>query len=53
MNFNRVDELENVPWNKIRFAIKAMKKKYSKETNHDKFEWFVSEARSMWRLDKS
>jgi len=53
MGFDRIRELDDIPWETLRFAIKAMKKKYNHEKDHDKFERFVAEARAMWRLDNN
>jgi len=53
MGFKRLHELDDVPWETIRMALKAMKTKYHKEKDHHDFAEFLSLARTMWRMDNS
>jgi len=53
MGFKRLHELADLPWEKIRMTLKAMKTKYDKEQDHHEFVEFLGLARTMWRLDNS
>lgn len=41
--------IDVLSWEKIRMVLKAMARKYSKETEHARFKKFLAEAREMSR----
>ena len=44
-----VNDLDKFDWQKIRFVLKSMVRKYQKEANHERFDEYVNLSRTLWK----
>ena len=53
VGFKRLNEIDDIPWDRMSSILKCMKKKYANQRDHSLFEENVCLARTLWRMDST